>query len=259
MTYNTRERLLSEAIIKMKRKPCVIVIDELNKMKRVEEIRWLFNDLNTLYRETGCSVIIITNKNAIETEKIIPEDAKKTLFLNKIEFKPYDAIEMKGILEQRMKKLECSIPEFFLPLLSSKIIKEYDGSIRSGLFILRECIEANDFSGERINKILKKIKGEEFEENFQSFPEHEKKFLASLIILGEEKNQLIAITTIIQRLKFLLPQRISQLINSLESQGILIRTVAGQDKRKKYVKFIRDDIYSMVNDLTSNIIPLEIG
>ncbi len=257
LNYNTREKILSKAINNMKRKPQVIVIDELNKMKRVEEIKWLFNDLNTLYRETNksCPIIVITNRTSYETGRSIPDDAKKTLFLNRVEFKPYNAVELGGILQQRIDKTAIIIPEGFIPLLSTKVFKDYDGSVRSGLFILNECIEANDFSVEMIDKLLEKIKGEEFEEIFQAFPEHEKKFLASLIVLSDEKNEPIPISWIIQNFKELLPQRISQIINSLESYGILIRISPSKDKRKKFVKFIRDDIFQRVNELTSEMIP----
>ncbi len=258
LNYNTREKILSEAIRNMKHNPQIIVIDELNKMKRVEEIKWLFNDLNTLFRETNktCPIIVITNRTSYETGRSIPDDAKKTLFLNRVEFKPYNALELGGILKQRVDKLDIAIPEEFIPLLSTKVFKEYDGSVRSGLFILNECIEKNDFSDEIINRLFDKIKGEEFEESFQSFPEHEKRFLSSIIILSKGKNDPIPISLIIQNLKELLPQRISQLINSLEAQGILIRISPGNDKRRKFIKFIREDIFQRVNALTSEVIPM---
>jgi len=266
LTFNTRERLLSEAIIKFTKNPLGIIIDELNKMKRVEELRWLFNDLNTLYRETKkkIPIIVITNKTALETERFIPKDALDTLQLNKIEFPSYDAIEITGILEDRLKlikekyNLEINIPGGFLNLLSSLITKDYDGSLRTAFYVLSESIRSNEFTRENIEKILKKIQGEEFDQCFSNLPPQEKKFLASLICISNGENKPVYISNIIEFIPNLFPQRISQIINNLEAQGYIRKEIPEMKGRgrHRYIKFTREDIFQKINKLTEDILPL---
>lgn len=269
LNYNTRERLLSEAKVKMKGNPFIISIDELNKVKRVEELRWLFNDLNTLCRDMiesrrSYTFLLITNKNIYETERFIPKDAADTLKLNKVEFKPYDGTEIKGILEDRLAQIEkehglkAEIPEYFLPYLSALIVKEYDGGIRTGLYVLSECLISDDFSKENITKILKKIQSEDFEQSFLSLPEQEKKFAATIIQLMDGKYQPVYVSLIVEKVKSIYPQRISQLINSLEAQGYLTRdvpTTRGMG-RHRFVRFTRKDIFDKVNELTEDMMTL---
>lgn len=266
LTFNTRERLLSEAIIKFTKNPLGIIIDELNKMKRVEELKWLFNDLNTLYRETKkkITIIIITNKTASETERFIPKDALDTLQLNKIEFPSYGAVEINGILEDRLKiikekyNLEIDIPEGFLALLSSLIARDYDGSLRTSFYILSESIRSGNFTRENIENMLKKIQGEEFDQSFLNLPTQEKKFLATLILFSNGENKPVYISDLIERIPSLFPQRISQLVNNLEAQGYIRKEIPEMKGRgrHRFIKFTREDIFQKISKLTEDILPL---
>lgn len=269
LTFNTRERLLSEAIIKFNKNNLGIIgiiIDELNKMKRVEEIRWLFNDLNTLFRETKkkIPIVIITNKTISETERFIPKDALDTLQLNKVEFPSYNSIEMAGIIEDRLRlikekyNLEIEIPEGFLNYLCAIISRDYDGSLRTAFYVFSECIRFNSFNQEDVNKILKKIQGEEFEKCFSNLPQQEKKFLATLILICNGENKEIGISYLTEKITSLFPQRISQLINSLEDQGYLKRGTPEMKGRgrNRYIKFTREDIFQKVSKLTEDITPI---
>lgn len=265
MTFTTRERLLSEAIRKFRNHPTVIIIDEINKLKRVEEIRWLFNDLNTLFRETGCPIIVITNMR--EILKIIPKDAKLTLFFKNIEFKSYNPDELRDIIEERINLIkqkcgkEINFPEEFLPYICLTSSREGEGSARLSLFLVKECILSDDFSRENIERLIGKLKQGEWEQFISDLPDIEKRFLSLLIYLVEEKRrfekkEILELKDILRKIKTYPPQRISQLINSLEGYGIIEKARIKEDKRTKCIKFISEDIYEKLNKLTGEIVPL---
>jgi len=258
MTYNTRERQRSEAIKILKSRRVVLIIDELNAMKRAEEIRWLLEDLKFIYREVPLPIILLTNKNLYEMQRTIPEDVKKTFFFNELEFSPYNAIELQDIFQEGIKHLNLNVPEGFIPKLSAKISNEFDGSVRSGLFVLRECLDASDFSEASIDKTLKKIQNTEFEDLVKRLNEQEKRFLSALIYLRDPSMPEVPLTALYEKIRSLLPQRISQIIFSLESEGIITRTTPSKDRRKKCIKFVREDVFIKTKKVIDemNILPL---
>lgn len=273
LTFNTRERLLSEAILKFTREPKGLIIDELNKIKRVEELKFLFNDLNTLYRSLNKKIPIVfaTNKTASETRRFIPQDALDTFQLNNVELPSYNPLEMSGILEDRIKiikenyGLEINIPEGFVNLLCAVICKYSDGRLRTAFHVFSESIRSNDFTRENIDKILKKMQGEEFEQGFNNLPSQEKKFLSTLILISETindgENRPINISYLVEKIEEQTPQRISQIMNNLEDQGYIKRdnsTIIGQ-RRNKSIKFVREDIFQEVKELTKDTPPFIIN
>lgn len=265
LTFNTRERLLSEAVLMYNKNLKGIIIDELNKVKRVEELRWLFNDLNTLFRKTNkkLTIIIVTNKTALETERFIPKDALDTLHFNKVEFPSYNALEIKEIVLNRIKFIEqhfgirYNFPEVELSKFSALICKDYDGSLRTAFYVFSELIRSGDFSDENFCKILKKTQGEEFEKSFFNLPQQEQRFLSTLVDIIEniKDDENISLSWLTENIKSLFPQTISQLINNLESQGYLCREnskLKGYG-RNKDIRFTRRDIYEKIKDLVQDI------
>ena len=260
LSFTTRERLLSEAIRKFRNDPRVIIIDEINKLKRVEEIRWLFNDLNTLYRETGCPIILITNMRGILN---IPDhDAIRTLFFRTIEFKPYNPLQLKDIIQDRINLVKAKndlmveIPESFLPYVCARAVNESEGSARMALMITQDCILSKNFSQEHIDKIITDTKQSEWDKFVYDLPEVEKKFLSFLANVVENGMKVIPISEIVRGVKSYPPQRISQMINSLQDYGVIERVQSKEDKRMKSVQFVSDDIFEKLNGFMTGISPL---
>ncbi len=261
LTFNTRERLLSEAIMMFRKNPHIIIIDEINKLKRVEEIRWLFNDLNTLYRETGCPIIIITNMR--EILKIPDHDALNTLFFRIVELKPYNALEMKDIIEDRIelirvkygKEIKFSKEFDILSYISAVSVNEAEGSARMALSLIKECIIIGEFTKETVDKIVEEMKESEWREVIDCLPKVERRFLALLIELAQNKS-LIPIGDIIRRLKEYPPSRVSQMINSLERYFIIERAKSNTDKRMINVRFVSKELLQKLEPLIKEVIPL---
>ena len=155
INYNTREKQRLEALEKIKREKKIIIIDELNSMRRVEEIRWLLEDLKFIYRSSPFPLILITNKNLYEMQRVIPDDVRLTMHFNEVEFRPYNPNELKEIFEDGISYLNLKLPEGFIEYLSAKIYKDSDGSIRTGLFVLRECVEIGIFTNEEVDNLTK--------------------------------------------------------------------------------------------------------
>ncbi len=248
INYNTREKQRLEALEKIKKEKKIIIIDELNSMRRVEEIRWLLEDLKFIYRSSPFPLILITNKNLYEMQRVIPDDVRLTMHFNELEFRPYNPNELKEIFEDGISYLNLGLPEGFIEYLSAKINKDSDGSIRTGLFVLRECVETGIFTNEEVERILKKIQRSEFEDVIKKLPEQEKRFLATILFITDDNKIEIPISFLLKKIKSLMPQRISQLILTLESQGILVRTSSPFDKRNKVIKFIREDIHKKTRE-----------
>lgn len=257
--FTTRERLISEAIRKFRQKPTVIIIDEINKLKRQEELRWLFNDLNTLYRETGCPIILITNMR--DVLKIADHDAVRTLFFRIVEFKPYNAHEIQDIVKDRIELInhkyekKINVPEDFLPYVSAVAVNESEGSARLALLLTQEAILSDNFSRENLQKIIKELKEGEWEQFLLDLPKIERKFLSLLIGLAE-KNRNIAVSEITKIVKDYPPQRISQIINSLESYGIIKRVKSPSDKRMINLQFVSEQTYEKLHKITEEVLPL---
>ena len=252
LNFSTRERLLSEAIRKFRKSPTIIIIDEINKLKRVEEVRWLFNDLNTLYRETGCPIILITNKRNVLG--LADHDAVRTLFFRILEFKPYNALEIRGIIQDRIdlvnKKYDAgiSLPEHFLPLVAAISIKEAEGSARLGLFLTNDCVLAEEFSEEHVRKVIKELNSGEWVEFIRNMPSIEKQFLKLILELAS-KDRIIPIASLVKLGGDYPPQRVSQIVNALQGYGLIERIKSKIDKRIVNVKFVSDDIAEKIDKI----------
>ena len=85
------ESLENDIIHFLKKTPKVLIIDEVNNLKDDREVFQLFGHLNTIYRETRVPIIVITNNRNIRN--MMPDDARKTLLFEIIEFPAYKADE----------------------------------------------------------------------------------------------------------------------------------------------------------------------
>ena len=233
LNYNTN-RLLSEGIGILKANRKILVIDEVNKVK---DLFSFFNDLNLIYRETNCPIILISNNRLLIDE--MPEDARKTLFFDKVEFPPYNYIELENILLDRVTILK---DKYNLSPINIEDIKRIcalgtkDGSARSIFIIAFKCILANDFSEHRIEEILYSIKKEEWFEWVNRMNSLEKRFLSTLLDINKKT---ITPSDIFKLMEDLTPQRISQLITAFINYGVLEYTYISGGRGKGRYRLLR--------------------
>lgn len=250
---NTEGSLISKVIENLKLKPRVVVIDEINKLSDPMN---LFNNLNTIYRETNCPIILITNKR--ETLYTIPEDAKRTLFFERIEFPPYNAIELYDIIKQRVDRIRnyaIDFPEEQLRKICAIVSK--DSSARTLLMITHRCAMANDFSDKYINKVLSDLREDDWREFIVTLRPSHKDFLNILLDLqtcGKE----IKPAEIIELMKDFTPSRISQLITYFEENGVIKTEYKNKGRaggRTRIIKFASQEIFHDLDELMMEVHP----
>lgn len=236
LSYGTEEKLLSEGIQSLRKNPRTIIIDEVNK---VLDIKTLFDDLNTIFRETGCHIIMITNRRGLI--EAIPDDARKTLNFQRVEFSPYDKLQIQDILIDRYETIKknnkdvMEIPEGALDFLSAKICKD-NLSIRNAFFIMGKCFFNKDFSEKFIYEVLDYMKEEDWKIWFEKQNESIRKIMAILIYLKDQDQEIS--TNIIQEfMSDFSPSWFSRNLDYLENEGIIKSTHENEKGNKRIIIF----------------------
>ena len=255
---NQVDKILQDTILNLKKNKRVIIIDELNK---VDDPKNLFDDLNTIYRETGVPIILSTNNISFLDQ--IPEDARLTLFFEKIRFPSYNAEELYDIALSRIK----SFPEELRKLISESFLKyicaisSKEGSARTMLGLLRRVILAHNFSQEYVDKLINDDKTDDWHIFLASLNQTEKKFLNILIDLyinkvKEGKSGSISVYEINSYFsdENYTPPRISQLVTTFENDyGIISTCYINKGRRRGRYRVIDFVSPEMFNQLLNNI------
>ena len=245
LKVNTQERLIHDAIESLKKQPRAIVIDEINK---ISDIVCLFDNLNTIYRATQCPMILITNKRTIFSD--MPEDAKKTLFFEKIEFPSYDAIELFDILKNRLDITGTKVPESAMRLICA--ISAREGSARVMLSLASQCISKKDYSEDFILSLMKNMQEEDWIYFVKGLMDVEREFLNVLLELAT-KHKTFSSSDIQKVMKDRSCARISQLITKFKEEYGVIKTeyknLGRKGGRTRIIKFSSEDIYKRLDKI----------
>lgn len=242
LNCSTSEKLISEGVKFLKENPKILVIDEVNKIKDQDN---LFDNLNTIYRLTQCPIIIITNKRTIIDN--MPEDARLTLFFDKVEFPSYNADEIKDIIKDRMKLIkQVKFPETALRFICAHSARQ--GSARVALQVVVKCILANNYTEKYIQQIVMNLEKEDWKTFINGLTQSEKRFLDSLLHISDTK-QFFRHSDLTLNLKDLSPSRISQLVTSFEDYGILVtdyKNLGRGNGRYRVIRFVSQEIRSQL-------------
>ncbi len=256
LSENTQfSEVIKDIINYLKANPKIIVIDELNK---VTDIPTFFDDLNTIYRETNVPIILATNNQTILGQ--IPEDAKLTLFFDKIRLPAYNSHELydiaKGRISQLPEELQEEISETSLRYICAISAKQ--GSARVMLDLLRRCIISHNFSEDFIDKLTKEDEREEWSLCISSLNETEKNFLVCLVDIIEKKVReglegSVTTSEIKDYIVNLSPSRISQLITTFSEDYGMIKTEYVQKGRAggryRTIYFSSHDTFTKIMDV----------
>ena len=260
LNFHTVERTLTEGIKKFKEDPKIIVIDEVNKLKDGVELRDLFDNLNTIYRETSCPVILITNQRGVIG--LMPDDARLTLLFEKIEFKPYNAIELKDIISDRVELIKkvhpVNIPEGKLEYIAAVACRDMDGSARSALRITQKCILKNNFTDEEILKALSGIQAEDWRDFLTNLSQNQQKFLGLLLNLSSGQKK-IPFSEILKHLSKYTPSRISQLLDVFEDYGIIKSEYVNRGRaggNQRFIIFTSTQIYEKISEISEDLLAI---
>jgi len=133
------EELIAGISSLLNKKPCVICLDEVDKLDNYDVIYTLLEDV---FRK---SIILITNNG----EWLIKLDSRIKSRLNpeSLEFKPYNYEETLGILKERIGYAFNS-GIFSMKALEIIARKAFElGDVRTGVYLLKECGDLAELSG----------------------------------------------------------------------------------------------------------------
>lgn len=256
-TFDVLVERLKEDLIN---NPKILIFDEIDKIYH-SEIEKFFNVLNAIYRETSVPIILIAN-NPHLLEKI-PANAASTFFFRRIVFSPYDAIQLRDIIKDRLKIIETGtnikVPDSSLEYICAKSkLGISEGSARQALYMTYRCLLQDDFSFEFIDSIEKEIQRQDWEQWISSLKEFERNFLSALVRIHEReilingKNGEISVPQIQRELNDLSPQRISQLITAFQNNGVIDTRYINKGKmggRYRLINFSDEKMYSKLSGL----------
>lgn len=204
---------------KFKEDPKILIIDEIGKIIDPENF---YNCLNDFYREAQVPIILVTNKwNFIEQ---MPEDARLTLFLERVEFPSYNAFQISDILNHRIDLIKGKVP--FIPsqssieYISAKVVKDHLSSIRVALGVLLRCVVDMNDSVDFIERKLDQVKEQEWRTFIHKLTETEKEFINIVLNITENKIE-VSMPEINERMDRVGPSRISQLATLFIDYGLL--------------------------------------
>lgn len=218
-TCHSNSEQLNSLIEEFKKNPKILVIDEAGKIGDTER----FCDfLNAFYRRAQSPIILATNKWTFVEE--MPDDARLTLFLERVEFPCYDAHQIADILNNRLNlikdKINFQVSGPSIQYISGKVVKEHLSSVRIALSVLSKCVSNHDDSLEFIDKQLEQIHEQDWRNFIHKLTETEKEFLNVILDLAETRLEL-PISNICEKMHRVGPSRISQLATTFIDYGIL--------------------------------------
>lgn len=219
-TYNEIDKVLDKAIEAIKATPRVLIIDELNQLR---DPAVFLDYLNTIYRETRAPIILISNKR--DFAENIADDARLTLFFRKLTLKPYNAEELKGIIQNRIALLPAEyrdrIQEGFLNYVCAIAARE--GSARLALAAVHHAILTNDYSFECAQRVNDDVRFGDWKDFFESLSGSEKDFL-KLLVEHADSHHSVSTEILYKDRMFqdLSPSRLSNLISIFDKQHGLI-------------------------------------
>ncbi|MBS1263616.1 MAG: ORC1-type DNA replication protein [Methanonatronarchaeales archaeon] len=247
-----------------------IMLDEIDQMieKSGDDILYNLSRVNGELRRAKVSIIGISNDLRF-TETLDPR-VKSSLGEEEIIFPPYDASQLRDILEQRAGKafFDNSLAEGTIPLCAAKAAKEH-GDARRALDLLRvagELAEQGDRAAvvdeKHVERAQNKIEMNCVVEAVKKLPCQTQAVLFATILLDESRGRKLTTGEVYETYRrvcqhidmdVLTQRRVTDLISELDMLGILnVRVVSkGRYGRTKEISLSvpRDEIKSVLLDV----------
>ena len=240
------------------KKVVVIMLDEVDKLVRKgDDILYNLSRVNSDLIRSKVSIIGISND--LKFTEFLDPRVKSSLGEDEIIFPPYDAEQIKDILEQRasLSFSPGALQESVIPLCSAFAAQEH-GDARKALDLLRISGELAErsrsvvVSEEHVRAARDKIEQDRVEEVVKTLPTQSKLVLYSIVLLEEQGVRNITTSAVYNMYKQLCPlvetdylthRRITDLIAELDMLGIL-HTVVISKGRYGRTKEITLSVYS---------------
>jgi cell division control protein 6 len=240
------------------KKVVVIMLDEVDKLvKKGDDILYNLSRVNSDLLRSRVSIIGISND--LKFTEFLDPRVKSSLGEDEIIFPPYDAEQIRDILEQRasISFSPGALQESVIPLCSAFAAQEH-GDARKALDLLRISGELAErtrsvvVSEEHVRAAREKIEQDRVEEVIKTLPTQSKLVLYSIVLLEEQGVRNITTSAVYNMYKQLCPmvetdylthRRITDLIAELDMLGIL-HTIVVSKGRYGRTKEITLSVYS---------------
>ena len=176
---NTDE-LMKEITRILNKSPCVIILDEADKIDEQQIFYTLFEDLFTK------SIICITNERDWLSK--LDDRVRSRMLAEVVDFKPYNYDEVRDILRERVKY--AFVPNVLSDDAFEKIVgKTFEmGDIRSGLFLLKNSGEEAEGKSKRKIELIDAEKAigrlDEFQRKSSTQLGEEEEFILKIVKLN---------------------------------------------------------------------------
>jgi len=175
-----KDEIFSRIVQKMEnnRLNLIIVLDEVDQLiKRDSNVLY---DLLRIENYTKQKIGLIFISNDKYVFRNVEDRIKSSLNLEEIEFKPYTFLEMKDIVEQRMKEAFVAYEEGVSALVAAKAAEK--GDVRIALEILLKAgrIAKDKLRVEDVKKVIKEEINPKIQEIMKVLSEEEKRILEIL-------------------------------------------------------------------------------
>jgi cell division control protein 6 len=236
----------------------VIMLDEVDKLvKKGDDVLYNLSRINSDLLRSRVSIIGISND--LKFTEFLDPRVKSSLGEDEIIFPPYNAEQIRDILEQRAR-LSFSpgvLQESVIPLCAAFAAQEH-GDARKALDLLRisgelaERARSAVVSEDHVRSAREKIEQDRVEEVIKTLPTQSKLVLYSIVLLEEQGTRNITTSAVYNMYKQLCPlvetdylthRRITDLIAELDMLGIL-HTIVISKGRYGRTKEITLSVYS---------------
>jgi len=228
-----------------KNQTVIIVLDEIDKLvKKGDDVLYNLSRINAELERGKVSIIGISND--LKFKSYLDPRVISSLSEEEIIFPPYNAEQLKDILEQRAKLAfyDGVLDDDVIPYCAALAAQEH-GDARKALDLLRvsgeiaEQENANKVTKDHVKKALKKIERDHIAEVVRTLPIQSKILLFGMIILeksGHKKFTTGEVYTVYKNLckrvgiDILTQRRVSDLISELDMLGIINSIVVSRGR-----------------------------
>jgi cell division control protein 6 len=227
------------------RRVVIIMLDEVDKLVRKgDDVLYNLSRINSDLLQSKVSIIGISND--LKFTEFLDPRVKSSLGEDEIIFPPYNAEQIKDILEQRASLAfkPGSLEEGVIPLCSALAAQEH-GDARKALDLLRTSGELAERARSvvvlesHVRSAREKIELDRVEEVVKTLPTQSKLVLYSIVLLEEQGTRNITTSAVYNMYKQLCPmvdtdylthRRITDLIAELDMLGILHTVVISKGR-----------------------------
>ncbi|MFH1821290.1 MAG: ORC1-type DNA replication protein [Methanobacteriota archaeon] len=236
------------------RQLAVIVLDEIDKLvlKSGDDVLYNLTRMNSDLKNSKVTIIGISND--LNFMSYLDPRVRSSLSEEELVFHPYNALQLKDILERRAKIsfVEDAVKDGVISLCAAHAAREH-GDARRALDLLRVAGELAERQGEervsveQVRRAFEKVEQDKMVEVIRTLPTQSKLVLYSIVVLMERTSRMIVSGDVygVYRdlceqagLDILTQRRVGDLVSELDMLGVISAKIIskGRQGRTKEIK-----------------------